>query len=163
MAGTLIIVSHDIDFLEPIVTKVIEVRGSKIQEYYGGIEYYLMKKDEYLESEFDQKIITTETKSINRKEEKRLQAEKRQQEHFATKDLKKNIFLLEQKIEELETNKMKLEADLIKKEIYSNPILAKQNKIDYDNVKEELEQAYTDWTNSTDELERITENLSTDD
>ena len=44
--GTLIIVSHDIDFLEPIVSKVIEVKNNTLKEYLWGIEYYLMKKED---------------------------------------------------------------------------------------------------------------------
>ena len=46
--GTLIIVSHDIDFLTPIITKVIEFHDKKIKEYYGGIDYYLLKKEQFI-------------------------------------------------------------------------------------------------------------------
>ncbi len=42
--GSLILVSHDIDFLKPLVNKVVEVKKGKIKEYPGGIEYYLQKE-----------------------------------------------------------------------------------------------------------------------
>ncbi len=162
-SGTLIIVSHDIDFLKPIVSKVIEVRNRTIKEYYGGIDYYIAKKEEFDEVETTPKIINVESASLNRKEEKRLQAERRQKEHLATKNLKKNISNLEQKIERLEGDKSKLENDLIKKEIYSNPVLAKQNKIEYENVKSDLENAYHEWTILTEELENILEQFSSEE
>ncbi len=157
--GTLIIVSHDIDFLEPIVSKVIEVKNNSLKEYPGGIEYYLRKKEDFEEEENTQEKSSDNLK-INRKEEKRLEAEKRKRENLATKDLKKNIELFEAKIDELEKLKSKLEHDLTKEEIYSNPILAKQNKLEYDNVKIELEKNYTDWTSAQEELELILQELS---
>ncbi len=161
--GTLIIVSHDIDFLEPIVSKVIEVRNKNIKEYYGGIDYYMAKREESIDSNLEVDKNNDEQKKTNRKEEKKFQAERRQKEHLATKDLKKNISILENKIEELEQNKLQLENEFMKEEIYSNPLLAKQNKIDYKNVKVELEKAYHEWTLSAEELENITEQFSIND
>ena len=152
--GTLIIVSHDIDFLEPIVTKVIEVRNRNIKEFVGGIDYYLRKKEEY-EIEEIVENQTNKTKKLNRKDEKRLEAERRQHEHLATKNLKDSIIDLEAKIEGLEARKLQLETDLAKEEVYSDPVLAKQNKLDYEQVKNRLEQTFDEWTIVHDELERV--------
>lgn len=157
--GTLIIVSHDIDFLRPIATKVIEVRNQTIKEFYGGIDYYLSKRNE--ESYNTVKINKNDTppKINNRKEEKRIQAEKRQKSHISTKKLKKTILDLEIIIEKLESTKINLEEDLGKEEVYSNNVLARQNKIEYEKTKHELEKAYSDWTNASDNLENIKDQL----
>jgi ATP-binding cassette subfamily F protein 3 len=156
--GTLIIVSHDIDFLEPIVTKVIEVRNKNIKEYVGGIDYYLRKKEEF-EIEEIVENQTNKTKKFNRKDEKRLEAEKRQREHLATKKLKSSISEIETKIEDLENKKHKLETDFTKEDVYSNPVLAKQNKLDYERIKSELEKLYDEWTLIHENLERVNEGL----
>lgn len=42
--GTLVIVSHDRDFLEGLVDKVYEFRDGKVKEHLGGINYFLEKK-----------------------------------------------------------------------------------------------------------------------
>ena len=158
--GTLIIVSHDIDFLEPIVSKVIEVKNNSLKEYPGGIEYYLRKKEDFEIEDVKPNEQQNDPQRINRKEEKRLAAERRKRENLATKDLKKKIESFESKIEELEGLKIKLEHDLTKEEIYSNPVLAKQNKLEYDNVKIELEENYTAWTLAHEELEQTLEELT---
>ncbi|MCB0753522.1 MAG: ABC-F family ATP-binding cassette domain-containing protein, partial [Ignavibacteriae bacterium] len=89
--GTLVIVSHDVDFLTPIVSKVIEVRNHKLKIYYGGIEYYLLKKEEDNSEEVNSKTINNEANKLNRKDQKRIEAEKRQKQHLLTKDLKTKV------------------------------------------------------------------------
>jgi ATP-binding cassette subfamily F protein 3 len=42
--GSLILVSHDIDFLTPIVNKVVDIRYGSIRLFEGSINYYLQKK-----------------------------------------------------------------------------------------------------------------------
>ena len=158
--GTLIIVSHDIDFLKPIITKVIEVRNKSIKEYYGDIEYYLIKKEE---ERNDQSSINQKEKSVSdkltRKEQKRIEAERRQKEFKATNKIKKQIEELENLISELEETKQTLENDFTREEVYSNPVKAKQNKLDYEETKTKLDNAYHKWTELSEELEKITKEL----
>ncbi|MBK8945866.1 MAG: ABC-F family ATP-binding cassette domain-containing protein [Ignavibacteriae bacterium] len=158
--GTLIIVSHDVDFLKPIVTKVIEVRDHNLKVFYGGIDYYLSKKEEIDTAEKNEIANLDETNKLTRKDQKRFEAERRQKFHNATKSLKTKINLVENEIEKLETLKTNLELDMMKEEVYSNPILAKQNKLDYEKVKVDLENCYIDWTQSNEELERIANEVS---
>lgn len=154
-SGTLIIVSHDIDFLKPIVTKVIEVRNKGLKEFVGGIDYYLTKREE---EQFEKYSLSNKNEELNkftRKDQKRIEAEKRQKEHLATKELKKAIEIIEQKIELLENRKNVLEIDLTKEEIYSNPETAKKIKLEYEQVKIELDNVYIEWTNLHEKLEDI--------
>jgi ATP-binding cassette subfamily F protein 3 len=158
--GTLVIVSHDIDFLKPIITKVVEVRNKGIKEYYGNIEYYLSKREEEKNSfEEHTNYTAKEEEKLTRKEQKRLEAERRQKEYKATNKLKKQIEAIEELISELEEQKQKLENDFTKEEIYSNPERAKQNKLDYEKTKVQLDNSYHEWTELNEELEKITNEL----
>ena len=148
--GTLIIVSHDVDFLRPIVNKVIEVRNSAIKEYLGSIDYYLEKQ----QMENAELETSSKSKSI-KKEEKRRIAELRQQKSKATSDIKKNLENLENKIAELENQKLKIEEQLADSSIYNDAEKVKSLKQNYVEVQSSLEESYEKWTELTEKLETI--------
>ncbi len=149
--GTLIIVSHDIDFIRPLVDKVIEIRNSKIKEYPGGIDYYLSKLNET-----EIRNDTNEASSKNsRKEEKRRIAELRQEKSRATAGLKENLSKVEAEIESLEMEKQELEDEILDPEVYSVPEKTKKNRQQYADVVKNLEKAYEHWTEISSELEEI--------
>ncbi|MGE5682492.1 MAG: ABC-F family ATP-binding cassette domain-containing protein [Bacillota bacterium] len=159
--GTLVLVSHDVDFLRPIVNKVAEVRNRTIKHYYGGIDYYLEKRKELIQSE--KSVVTNSSAGNNlntRKDQKRAEAELRQKKYAATKDILKEIQVCEKKIENFEQKKIDLEADLVKPEIYSNASLAKEKHSEYGSVKEQLEEIYLRWTELTERLEEIEKSFS---
>lgn len=151
--GTLIIVSHDIDFLKPIVNKVYEIRNHKLKVYYGGIEYYLQKRIE--ESEIENSESTKITNKASRKEQKRIEAELRQKKYNNTKDLRKQLELCESEIIKLENLKTQLENDLTKYEIFSNPTLAKEKNNEYEKIKILLNNEYKRWEDLNNLLEEI--------
>ena len=153
--GTLIIVSHDIDFLESITTKVLEIRDQHVKVIVGGIDYYLQKKKDDKQIENNNK--TSEQKAT-RKDQKRLEAEIRQQKFALTKDLKTELSRCEKEIGKLEELKVRLEGELIDPNIFSNPKLAKEKNLSYEKTKSLLEIQYNRWAEITDQLEQI-ENL----
>ena len=152
--GSLILVSHDIDFLEPVVNKVVEIKKGKIRNFVGGIEYYLRKRE----------MITEETligesekdyEKFTRKDQKRIEAEQRQKKYNATKDLIKKIELLERQISDLERKEKNLERELTLPEIYSNPDTAKEKNLEFQNSKRELAKVLAEWEEASNELSRI--------
>lgn len=150
--GTLIIVSHDIDFLEPITTKVLEIRDQHVKVIVGGINYYLQKQKKEAKIEIENKSI--EQKS-NRKDQKRLEAEIRQQKFVLTKDLRKTLEKCEHEIGSLESAKNKLEEDLVNPRIFSNPQLSKEKNLEYEKTKSQLVTIYNRWTELTHQIEEI--------
>ncbi len=96
--GSLILVSHDIDFLKPLVNKVVEVKKGKIKEYPGGIEYYLQKREELIEhGRENSKKEKTDKENFSRKDQKRIEAELRQKKYNATKEIADKIKDLEKR------------------------------------------------------------------
>ncbi len=89
-SGSLILVSHDVEFLKPIANRVVDIRAGKLKIYEGDIEYYFYKRNAEAEQVSTNKI-EQQTETTSRKEQKRIEAEKRQQRYNATKDLKERL------------------------------------------------------------------------
>jgi len=154
--GSLILVSHDIDFLLPIVNIVTEIRKGKIQTYRGGIEYYLSKREDLIaaeQNEIDISELNNKTKS--RKDIKRLEAEERQKKHSLTKDLKENISKVEQLISRLENKEKELESQLTDSALYSNPGKARELNEKFIKVKDDLTQSMKKWETLSEQLVEI--------
>ena len=153
-SGSLILVSHDVDFLSPIVNKVVEIRKGSIQYFEGGIEYYLSKRA-VINEENEQKESAKNNDLINRKDQKRIEAELRQKKYSATKGLIKKIKILEEKISELEEKEKKLERELVLPETYTNVETARVKTLEFQNIKTELEKILGEWEKTSTELTRI--------
>ena len=151
--GSLVIVSHDIDFLRPIVNKVLEIRELSSATFLGGIDYYLSKREDFFETT-SLKKAKTETK-FTRKDQKRIEAELRKNKTEATKELKKEIHHCEKLIEELEITKTRLEKELGAESVYSNQTLAAEKNKEYDEVKTKLEETYHNWSDTSEKLENL--------
>ncbi len=152
--GSLILVSHDIDFLEPIVNKVTEIRKGEIKNFEGGIEYYLRKRGMLAEESRTVKE-SSGNESASRKDQKRIEAEQRQKRYKATKDLLKKIEVLEKRISELEEKEKYLEKELTLPGIYSNPEKVRTKNLEFQESKKELEQVLSEWEKVSNELARI--------
>ena len=59
--GTVIIVSHDRDFLDGLVDKVYEFRGGRVKEHLGGVQDFLRKLRIDTLQELDRKAVSTES------------------------------------------------------------------------------------------------------
>jgi len=152
--GTVVIVSHDIDFLKPITNKVLELKDTSAKLFYGGIEYYLFKRKELFDEKID-KSGPADNQGMSKKEQKRIDAANRQQKLADTKNLKEEITVLEKKIQDYEADKSRLEVELSGTDVYQNPEIAKTKTIEYDEVKRNLDTTYASWTEKTIELENI--------
>jgi ATP-binding cassette subfamily F protein 3 len=154
--GTLILVSHDVDFLRPIATKVIDIRKGKLKTYLGDIDYFLSKR-ELSSLERDAVVLEKKEKNDfpNRKEQKRFEAELRQQKHKATKDLAKEISSCEEKIISFENEVSDLEKKLADPNIYSNGDVAKDITNRFNKAKSALDSALKKWEQLNEKLFEI--------
>ena len=152
-SGSLVVVSHDVEFIRPIADKILEIHPGHLQYYFGGIDYYLEKKNEIVAAEHNEINSGNNNLTISRKEAKRIEAEKRQKLYSATKDLKQNIEKIELKISELEELKLKCETELSKEEVYSIPEKSKETTYRYEKAKRDLEDAYSIWERLQEKLE----------
>jgi ATP-binding cassette subfamily F protein 3 len=128
--GTLILVSHDRDFLQNLTNKVYEFKDQKIIEFLGDIDYYLDQRqvESFREIEKKEKIVSTNKKSVNNQ---------------AKRSLKKKINNIESKISKLETEISKIDQNL--SENYDVTVSAPNFFENYDKKKSELETLMKKW------------------
>ncbi|NLX79973.1 MAG: ABC-F family ATP-binding cassette domain-containing protein [Proteiniphilum sp.] len=151
--GTAIIVSHDRDFLDGLVTKVYEFGGGKVVEHLGGIYDFLSKKRldtlQQLEKsiEKDTESKTTDLEPTNNKltyeEQRELNKQKRKVERLIEDN--------EKKIEELEAKISIIEAELSKPDGGSNIELINS----YSETQDKLSKVMKSWEKSMTELEKL--------
>ncbi|MBP5135294.1 MAG: ABC-F family ATP-binding cassette domain-containing protein, partial [Paludibacteraceae bacterium] len=148
--GTAIIVSHDREFLDGLVTKVYEFGNKRVKENLGGIFDFLKAKKlqslQQLEMRSPQKSEEKESKApsenkLSYEEHKELNKKVRKAER-AVEEAEKCVAELEERQTELET-KMNDGGNL-------EELLAQYNK-----VKRELEQKMYEWEILTEELEAL--------
>jgi len=153
--GSLILVSHDIDFLLPIVNIVTEIRKGKMLTFPGGIDYYLSKREELIAAERNETALSSLNKTTSRKEIKRLEAEERQKKHLLTKDLRKNISEVEKLISDLESEEKELEANLADPSTYSDTEKACELNKKFVKVKDHLAESMKKWETLSKQLADI--------
>src|SRR5664280_2526236 len=153
--GSLILVSHDVDFLAPIVNKVVEIRKGQITIFQGGIEYYLEKKQNTAIEETSERLKKSADINSSRRDQKRIEAELRQKKYIATKDLIQQVEKLEKEIELLEKREKELEKILANPSVYSNPQEARERNLEYIQTKELLDKTIADWEKLSQELHNI--------
>ena len=160
-SGSLILVSHDVDFLKPIVNKVVDIRKGNIKIYEGGLDYYLSKRAAEMdgsEAKINKNIAAQD--NISRREQRRLEAEQRQKRFRATRDVIKKIEELEKHISGLELRENELENKLADEKIYSDPAKAKEVTSEYNKVKEDINYKLAEWSRLTEELQNIESQFS---
>ncbi|KAB2907485.1 MAG: ABC-F family ATP-binding cassette domain-containing protein [Ignavibacteriaceae bacterium] len=234
--GSLVIVSHDVDFLQPIVNKVVEIRKGSFRIFPGTIEYYLRKREEEIAgfaggggggslpgggggfsgggsgslsgggggfsgrsgglnniagdvsggclegspgsgsggglsgalgivspgsvNEGERKETVGSEETLNRKEQKRLEAELRNRRYKATKEINEKIANIETEISDLEERTTELEKQMESPEFFDNPIAAGEKTRHYQALKDETEQKMEKWAELQEELQKILDSIS---
>jgi ATP-binding cassette subfamily F protein 3 len=143
--GTLIVISHDREFLQGLCDKIYEFRDGKMKEFLGDINEYLefRQKESIREISAEKaKLHGEETKVEVKAKKEEKPATETQQSTIVSKEQKNiqnKLKKVEEKITELETKVEEFEASFTK-ENPSEEILEK-----YNSTKEELDLALQEW------------------
>jgi ATP-binding cassette, subfamily F, member 3 len=152
-SGTVIVVSHDREFLDGMVSCVYEFRNKKIRQHLGGIYDFLQKRE--MESLEDLNAVNKNatTKRNNRKKEKHenqgLNYEERKVVTKTISRIEKKVSDYEELIEELEAEISEMDQRLSSSEVVNDPSVFKK----YDNLKEGLKKNMENWEKEHKELE----------
>ncbi|WP_069129953.1 ABC-F family ATP-binding cassette domain-containing protein [Rhodohalobacter halophilus] len=165
--GTLMIVSHDRDFLDPIVNKTLEIQPGYIKTWLGNVSYYLDKKREEQDAieekstgQKSEKMGSADpTVGMTRKEQRRYEAEKRNALSRKVKPLKKRIEELETEIEQLEVRKMEIEEQMADPAFYDDEDRVKEISLEYEAVKSDSAEKMEKWEEIAGRIEHIEESF----
>jgi len=159
-SGSCLIVSHDRDFLEPLINKVIDMRGGALHMLHGTISDYLEKLHEEQHKDYplrDTAGQTIQKKSPQHREKlrKREEAELRQERYQLLKPLKNELQSLEQEISRAEGKKAALEAALADPKTYENEERARSANIEYREISSRIAVLYEEWACAHEQIEEI--------
>jgi len=151
--GSFVIVSHDRDFLDPIVTKVVEFRRGGIRIYPGNVSEYIDARNREEQKAVPSPQAKQTTGTASEKERKRLEAEERQRKYKKTKPLRDAIEKLERKLEGMEKEKSAIDRQMADPEFYRDGENVKKVHARYKELEKDLADAYFRWNELTRQLE----------
>ncbi len=159
--GTLVFITHDREFLNGVAGRIVEIDNGKLRHFAGDYEYYLWKTADAKTIGVTEKPNTaTEMKNQqNKKSDRRRRAQILQEKQRRIGPIKKALTALEGEIEQQETLKDALTAELcLPQVIADSQILMSKSKALKD-IGKKLENAYERWEALSAKLENQTKLL----
>lgn len=142
--GTVLFVSHDRYFINTVATRILDLENQGLTNYIGNYDYYLEKKETMVNftaaptETVSAAETTADTDSkLDWKQQKEQQAQLRKKQN----ELKK----VESRIEELENRDKEIDAELEKKEVFTNVAEVTKLSKEKDAIQTELEELYEKW------------------
>lgn len=150
--GTVILVSHDRDFLDGLVDKIYEFGGGKVMEHLGGIYDFLEKKKITNLNELNKKLepVKNEYKGPTKSKGKL--------DYEEQKLLNKKIKRIEKYISdsEIEIQDLEHQLEILEKQL-STPEGSNNNElyVKHGQIKNNIEEAMNKWESYNNELENL--------
>ncbi|MEJ4089367.1 ABC-F family ATP-binding cassette domain-containing protein [Galbibacter orientalis] len=146
--GTLLLVSHDRDFLQGLTDSVYEFRDGKIKEFLGDINFYLEERK------------VEDFRAVEKKTEVAKSAQKSESSEKLSFEDQKKLKSLKNRVSKAEAAVAELEKEIatIDAELATNhdELIAKPNFFkNYNKKKEQLEKQTEEWYLLTEELQNL--------
>ncbi|MBQ2413764.1 MAG: ABC-F family ATP-binding cassette domain-containing protein [Rikenellaceae bacterium] len=152
--GTVVVVSHDREFLDGMVDKIYEFRDGGVKEYLGGIYYFLEKRKVESLAEIERKATTTTaTKDSTAPSSGKLSYEQKKEQEKQIRKLRKAVEAIETELAEIEGQIAEYDARFASATEY--------NEADYrayNELKTRYDHQMHEWEKTSYELELIEEN-----
>jgi ATP-binding cassette, subfamily F, member 3 len=143
--GTLIVVSHDRDFLQGLTNRVFEFRQGKIREYLGDIYDFLEARKIQALTQLEAKEKTPANDGVKKTSASKASWEKRKEFEKELRRLQNQISRSESGIERLEAEIKTTEEILVQPEKFKDKVLGPQFYKEYERLKELLGREMEKW------------------
>ena len=152
--GTVIVVSHDRDFLDGMVDRIYEFRDGGVKEYLGGIYYFLEKRKVESLQEIERKDSPAATATSPQKEGSagKLSYEQRKEQEKLLRKLRKAVESIESELASIEEQIAAYDQKFATATEYNEADYAAYNEL-----KAQYDRQMHEWEKASYELE-ITEN-----
>ena len=148
--GTVVVVSHDREFLDGLVDRIYEFRDGGVREYLGDIWYFLEKRKVESLQEIERHDKPTTQKAVESNTGKLSYEQKKEQEKLLRK-LRKNVEMIEEQLATIEKEVADFDAKFAVATEYNADDYTKYNAL-----KERYDQLMHEWEKASYEVE-ITE------
>lgn len=140
--GTLIVVSHDREFLDNLTDKIYEFKDSKIHEFRGGIFDFLQKR----------KLVSLDALNLKNKKSVNVSIENKESDHkkiyFKRKEFDKKIRKVSNRIKSIESSIENAESKIAEMDL----IMAESNEVQdidfykkYEGFKQKVNLSFPEW------------------
>ena len=157
--GSLIIVSHDREFLQGLTEKVYEFKERNIKEYLGDINLFLKEKDLQDFKQLETSQLKQKQKEKKEDSNHKISYRQRKEKEKKRKKLSNKINKLEKEIDSLEKELKEIDFKLSDpekfKELSKNPNFFE----DYDRKQLKLKETEKIWESENIELDRLKKEL----
>lgn len=162
--GTLVFISHDVYFIRALASHVVHVNAGKLTHYPGGYQYYLDKTKAQsaraaLTSSGSTGTVSQQKSpapanrpAVDRKEQKRIEAEQRQARSNQRKAQQQLVHRLEKEIQELEARLKELTVELESSATYEKPGRAVEVNRELMHAQERLAKLNPEWEAAAEKL-----------
>ncbi|MBQ5727111.1 MAG: ABC-F family ATP-binding cassette domain-containing protein [Alistipes sp.] len=151
--GTVIVVSHDRDFLDGMVDRIYEFRDGGVKEYLGGIYYFLEKRKLESLQELERKDKPTSTTSATTPSSGKLSYEQRKEQEKQMRKIRKTIESIEAELASIEQQIASYDEKFASATEYNEADYAAYNEL-----KARYDKQMHEWEKACYELELIEEN-----
>lgn len=145
-AGTLILVSHDRDFLKGLTNKVYEFKDQKIKEYLGDVDYYLEQRNV-------ENLREIEKREVVKKVEDKTTKKQSYEDQKKVKSLNNKLSKVESQINQLESEIKAIDVEL--ETNYDATVADPKFFDDYQKKKDDLHNLMENWEQIQLELENF--------
>jgi ATP-binding cassette subfamily F protein 3 len=153
--GTVVVVSHDREFLDGLVDKVYEFSNHKVREHIGGIYDFLQKKQISSLSELERNNGLRNQTGVEKKEPQnsfsKISYEERKERSRQIKKVERSVADVENQIEQIESQIADIEQLFQSVEQSTDENLFRQ----YEQLKQSLEQKMSEWEVLSAQLDDI--------
>jgi ATP-binding cassette subfamily F protein 3 len=149
--GTLIVVSHDREFLDGLAEKIYEIRDGRIKQYIGGIYDFLRKRKIETLAELNSSVKQIRVPEENKIRTNKLEYERKKEYDRQVRKLERQIHLSEEHISWLEQELEKLHSRMSGQEVVDDEEVFKT----YEKNSEMLSSEMQKWERLNMELEGL--------